>query len=170
MYNWKETFEWGVNEEHRVLKALAERKPNLNIHPLGGKDEPDGWSDVGGIEIKSYSTWYYYPSIETKCMNSGKPSCWVSDDRYRLLVVNHEGWLHLYSVQRLRYNLEEANFPFYYSNVSQGNGSYKKMKFIRIHEVSTLNVKHTEKEKDYLRWDCSKLSNNPYIGSYYIKE
>ena len=29
---------------------MSELKPDLDIKPMGGKDNPDGWSKVGGID------------------------------------------------------------------------------------------------------------------------
>lgn len=168
---WKSTFEWGTKEEHRVLKVLSELKPDLDIKPMGGKDNPDGWSKVGGIEIKSYSTWYYHPSIETCCLKPYyKKSCWVTDDRTTLVIVNHQGWLHLYKAKYLRYHMENNTFPTYKANVSQGDGTKKLMEFISIRSVSELkDVIKNPIEEDRLRWNCKDITlKNPYMGSIKI--
>jgi len=171
MYNWNETFDWGVNEELRVLKHMSNLKPGMNIRPLGGKNEPDGMSSLGGIEIKSYSTWYYHPSIETKCLKPYlKDSCWLSDARTTIVICNHQGSLHLYKAEALRYHYNKGTFRTYKKWVSQGNGESKLMEFISISTVSTHS--HTIKEPndtDNLRWDCSQITdNNPYICSVSI--
>jgi hypothetical protein len=169
VYKWEDAFEWGTQQEFRVLKALATKNPHLHIKPMGGKDRPDGWSDIGGIEVKSYSGWYKYPIIEIKCMTSKKPSCWVSDAQIKLVVVNHEGWLHLYNADKLRYHNEEHNFPIWYGEISQGDGTYKRMKFITVGGRSEIQQEFTDIKLDPKRWNCKQLKEkNPYIGSYWI--
>ena len=168
MYNWEETFDWGVEEEIKVLKHLAKLKPELNIRPLGGLNEPDGTSTIGGIEIKSYSTWYYHPSIETKCLRPYlKDSCWLSDERITMVVCNHQGTLHLYNAAKLRHHYNEGSFETYKKWVSQGNGEKKLMEFLSIRSVSThSHVIKEPNDTDNLRWDCSKMYwNNPYVTS-----
>ena len=170
VYQWEKAFEWGTQEEFKVLKALAVKNPHLHIKPLGGKDRPDGWSDIGGIEVKSYTGWYKRPIIETKCVTSNKLSCWMSDKQVKLVVVNHSGWLHLFNAEKLRYHAEEHNFPIWYGNISQGDGSYKRMKFITISGRSEIQDLHTSVELDPKRWNCKELkAKNPYIGSYWIE-
>ena len=168
MYNWEETFDWGVEEEIKVLKHLATLKPELNIRPLGGKNEPDGMSSIGGIEIKSYSVHYYHPSIETKCLKPYlKDSCWLSDTRTTILVCNHQGSLHLYKAEDLRYHYNKGTFRTYKKWVSQGNGKSKLMEFLSLSTISTHShtIKET-KDDDYLRWDLSQIKErNPYISS-----
>lgn len=162
MYNWTESFQWGTEQEHLVLKRLSEIKEEWNVKPLGGKDEPDGWFKYGGIEVKSYSVWYYKPPIETGIVN-GKKSCWITDKRVTLLVVNHDEWLHLYRADKLREQID--NIPQYQANVSQGDGTYKRMNFLYIAKVSDIDEHKCTSDKDPLRWNCSKLSDSPYICS-----
>jgi len=168
MYNWQETFDWGVEQEIKVLKRMAELKPQLDIRPMGGKNNPDGMSNLGGIEIKSYSTWYYHPSIESKCLRPYlKDSCWLSDERTSLVICNHEGMLHIYKAKELRYHYNKGTCPTYTKWVSQGDGTSKLMEFISIISLSTLTKTIKEpNDKDNLRWDCSQIkTNNPYICS-----
>ena len=175
MYNWQDSFAFGEAEEKRVLAIMSIIKPELEFKPTGGKDQPDGECKFGGVEIKSYSTWYYKPCIELKVCNTNKKSLWVTDTSIKLLIVNHSGWLHLYNCDKLRYHVNEGEeFPIFYAEVSQGkDGYYKRMKFINLRDRSTIET-HVEKEeygdKDNLRWDCSQIHiNNPYITSLNIE-
>jgi hypothetical protein len=172
MYQWNETFDWGVEQEIKVLDYLSALKPELEIKPMGGLDNPDGMCKLGGIEIKSYSTWYYHPSIETKCiLPYSKDSCWLSDDRTSIVVCNHEGNLHLFKAEELRYHYKQGTFPTYKKWVSQGDGTKKLMEFISIRSLSTLTetIKNPT-SKDRLRWDCSKIeTRNPYLVSVAIQ-
>ena len=45
MYKWEKTFDWGVKQEIKVLNHLSNLKPELDIRPLGGLNEPDGCSN-----------------------------------------------------------------------------------------------------------------------------
>jgi hypothetical protein len=162
MYNWKESFEWGTQQEHEVLRCLADKMPHWNVHPLGGLDEPDGMFKYGGIEIKSYSVWYYKPPIETGIVN-GKDSCWMTDERVKLLVVNHAGWLHLYRADKLRQQADKI--PQYQANVSQGNGDYKRMNFLYVAQLSDSCAFECDEMDDPKRWNLSQLDDSPYIAS-----
>jgi hypothetical protein len=171
MYKWEKTFEWGVEQEIKVLEHMSKLKPELDIRPMGGKNNPDGMSSVGGIEIKSYSTWYYHPSIESKCLRPYlKDSCWLSDERTTIVICYHQDSLHLYKAECLRYHYNKGTFPTYKKWVSQGDGSRKLMEFISIRSLSTLTEEIREPtSKDNLRWDCSKIKeHNPYICSVKI--
>jgi len=173
MYNWCDTFRWGESEERRVINIMRIIKPELEFKSTGGKDQPDGECKLGGVEIKSYSTWYYKPCLETKSMVSNKKSLWITDTSIKLLIVNHEGWLHLYNCDKLRYHIEEGTFPIFYSDVSQGNGTSKRMKFITLRDMSTKSG-HLERDEaieyDNLRWDCSLITDKcPYITSLNIE-
>ena len=168
MYKWEKTFDWGVKQEIKVLNHLSNLKPELDIRPLGGLNEPDGMSSLGGIEVKSYSTWYYHPSIESKCLQPyPKDSCWLSDERTKIVICNHQGSLHLYKAEELRYHTNKGTFPTYKKWVSQGNDESKLMEFISIRSLSTITKQIKEpNDTDRLRWDCSQIKErNPYICS-----
>ena len=162
MYDWQTSFEWGTQQEHLVLKQLAELNPQWNVKPTGGFNEPDGEFLYGGIEIKSYSTWYYKPPIETGIVG-GKLSCWVTDERVTLLIINHDEWLHLYRADKLRTCIDDI--PQYQCNVSQGNGDYKRMNFLYVSPMSTRQDHKCDTQYDPERWNLSGLDESPYICS-----
>ena len=168
MYNWQDSFAYGEAQEKRVLAIMSILKPELEFKHQGGKDQPDGQCKFGGVEIKSYSTWYCKPCLEIKQCDSGKRSLWVTDDSIKLLIVNPSGWLHLYNCDKLRWHVTEGEeFPIFYAEVSQGSDGYsKRMKFINIRDRSTLKSYREHPEHDDLRWNCSMVKEkNPYITS-----
>lgn len=167
MYDWKSTSEWGFAKELEALKIMAHKLPKINVRPRGGLNEADGWCDLGGIEVKSYASAYRRPSIETKCiLPYFKKSCWLSDDEFKILAVYHVDDIHFYNIDKLKHHYYETeNLLEYSCPVSQGDGTYKTMKFIDIGQISSSNER-VLLDDDRLRWDCSKLKTlNPYMGT-----
>lgn len=160
--NFYDVLSFGQEQELIVLRHLQNKYPHWNFKRLGGIDEPDYECLLGGVELKSTRGWYHKPCIEVKTMTTQKPSMWMSED-VRILIVNHEEWLHYYDTQKLKEVMHE--FEPFYKDVWQEGNYYKTMKFINIRDKSTLQSRHCDIDDDPLRWDCSRLKNSPYLFS-----
>ena len=160
--NFYDVLSFGQEQERIVLQHLQTKYPSWQFKPLGGVDEPDYECKIGGVELKSTRGWYHKPCIEVKTMTTQKPSMWMSEG-VRILIINHEEWLHFYDARKLKENIHE--FEPFYKDVWQEGTYYKKMKFINIRDASTLQSRFADMDDDPLRWDCSRLKNNPYLFS-----
>ena len=166
--SFKQVLEHGESIEKKVIAYLQEKKPDWGFKRIGGAYQPDGVCKIGAVEIKAHRGWYENPVIETKNISGGAWSGWHSDDRVKLYIAYHAGWLHLYNTEKLK--KAKWLFHMFCCPVDQGDGTKKTMQFVNVKLSSSLQSDHCNIDDDPKRWDCKFIGkDNPYIGSMFME-
>ena len=162
---WTEVLEYGDKEERRIVDWLNTHLPEYKAQWCETHNISDINTIRGGIEVKSYRMPYRIPSIESLCVQSGKPSVWLSDTNCKYIFCNHGYHIHVYDAEKMRQIYKKGwMLKTYNANVNQGDGSKKTMEFISVVSRSSDQRDIYLETDDATRWDCNMLDEwSPYI-------